>query len=55
VNTPDMLAPDRPSHGLADLAAAVSKADTMGIITCLTQRAPELLATEIARSCRAAD
>jgi NADH:quinone reductase (non-electrogenic) len=37
--------------GLADLAAAVSNAGGLGIITALTQRTPELLAKEIAR-CR---
>lgn len=37
--------------GLADLAAAVSNAGGLGIITALTQRTPELLAREIAR-CR---
>ena len=38
--------------GLAELAAAVSNAGGLGIITGLTQRTPELLAREIAR-CRA--
>jgi nitronate monooxygenase len=38
--------------GLAELAAAVSNAGGLGIITGLTQRTPELLAGEIAR-CRA--
>ena len=38
--------------GLAELAAAVSNAGGLGIITGLTQRTPELLAEEIAR-CRA--
>jgi len=37
--------------GLAELAAAVSNAGGLGIITGLTQRTPELLAQEIAR-CR---
>ena len=37
--------------GFAELAAAVSNAGGLGIITGLTQRTPELLATEIAR-CR---
>ncbi|MBK6615311.1 nitronate monooxygenase family protein [Ottowia sp.] len=37
--------------GLAELAAAVSNAGGLGIITGLTQRTPELLAKEIAR-CR---
>ncbi len=37
--------------GLADLAAAVSNAGGLGIITALTQRTPELLAREIAK-CR---
>ena len=37
--------------GLAELAAAVSNAGGLGIITGLTQRTPELLAREIAR-CR---
>ena len=37
--------------GLADLAAAVSNAGGLGIITALTQKTPELLAREIAR-CR---
>ncbi|HYP84627.1 nitronate monooxygenase [Variovorax sp.] len=37
--------------GLADLAAAVSNAGGLGIITGLTQKTPELLAREIAR-CR---
>ena len=37
--------------GFAELAAAVSNAGGMGIITGLTQRTPELLANEIAR-CR---
>jgi NADH:quinone reductase (non-electrogenic) len=37
--------------GLAELAAAVSNAGGLGIITGLTQRSPELLAKEIAR-CR---
>ena len=37
--------------GLADLAAAVSNAGGLGIITGLTQKTPELLAKEIAR-CR---
>jgi len=35
--------------GFADLAAAVSDAGGLGIITALTQRTPELLAKEIAR------
>ena len=38
--------------GSADLAAAVSNAGGLGIITALTLRTPELLAKEIAR-CRA--
>ncbi len=38
--------------GLAELAAAVSNAGGLGIITGLTQRTPELLANEIAK-CRA--
>ncbi|WP_159918282.1 nitronate monooxygenase family protein [Pantoea sp. 18069] len=38
--------------GLAELAAAVSNAGGLGLITGLTQRTPELLAREIAR-CRA--
>ncbi len=38
--------------GLAELAAAVSNAGGLGIITGLTQRTPELLAKEIAR-CKA--
>ena len=38
--------------GLAELAAAVSNAGGLGIITGLTQRTPKLLAQEIAR-CRA--
>src|SRR5579862_7186453 len=37
--------------GFAELAAAVSDAGGLGIITGLTQRTPELLAKEIAR-CR---
>lgn len=37
--------------GLAELAAAVSNAGGLGVITGLTQRTPELLAREIAR-CR---
>lgn len=37
--------------GLAELAAAVSNAGGLGLITALTQRTPELLAREIAR-CR---
>ena len=37
--------------GLAELAAAVSNAGGLGVITGLTQRTPELLANEIAR-CR---
>ena len=37
--------------GLADLAAAVSNAGGLGLITALTQKTPELLAREIAR-CR---
>src|SRR5437660_2367327 len=37
--------------GFAELAAAVSNAGGLGIITSLTQRTPELLAKEIAR-CR---
>jgi len=37
--------------GLAELAAAVSNAGALGIITGLTQKTPELLAREIAR-CR---
>lgn len=37
--------------GLAELAAAVSNAGGLGVITGLTQRTPELLAQEIAR-CR---
>ena len=35
--------------GLAELAAAVSNAGGLGIITGLTQKTPELLATEIAK------
>jgi len=35
--------------GLADLAAAVSNAGGLGIITALTQKTPEMLAEEIAR------
>jgi NADH:quinone reductase (non-electrogenic) len=35
--------------GLADLAAAVSNAGALGIITALTQKTPELLAREIRR------
>ena len=38
--------------GLADLAAAVSNAGGLGLITGLTQRTPDDLAKEIAR-CRA--
>ena len=38
--------------GFAELAAAVSNAGGLGIITGLTQKTPELLAKEIAR-CRA--
>src|SRR5258708_12984585 len=38
--------------GFAELAAAVSNAGALGIITGLTQRTPENLAREIAR-CRA--
>ncbi|WP_397423046.1 NAD(P)H-dependent flavin oxidoreductase, partial [Phenylobacterium sp.] len=38
--------------GLAEMAAAVSNAGGLGIITGLTQRTPEALAAEIAR-CRA--
>jgi len=38
--------------GTADLAAAVSNAGGLGVITALTQRTPELLEREIAR-CRA--
>ncbi|MBO6669796.1 nitronate monooxygenase family protein, partial [Parvibaculum sp.] len=38
--------------GLAEMAAAVSNAGGLGIITGLTQRTPEKLAAEIAR-CRA--
>ncbi|WP_397404090.1 NAD(P)H-dependent flavin oxidoreductase [Phenylobacterium sp.] len=38
--------------GLAEMAAAVSNAGGLGIITGLTQRTPELLAAEIAR-CKA--
>jgi NADH:quinone reductase (non-electrogenic) len=38
--------------GFAELAAAVSSAGGLGIITALTQRTPELLANEI-RRCRA--
>ncbi len=38
--------------GLAEMAAAVSNAGGLGLITGLTQRTPELLANEIAR-CRA--
>lgn len=38
--------------GFAELAAAVSNAGGLGLITALTQRTPELLAREIAR-CRA--
>src|SRR5690606_19284974 len=38
--------------GYAELAAAVSNAGGLGIITALTQKTPELLAREIAR-CRA--
>jgi nitronate monooxygenase len=37
--------------GFADLAAAVSNAGGLGVITALTQKTPELLAREIAR-CR---
>src|SRR6202161_374518 len=37
--------------GFAELAAAVSNAGGLGVITGLTQRTPELLAKEIAR-CR---
>ena len=37
--------------GYAELAATVSNAGGLGIITALTQRTPELLANEIAR-CR---
>ena len=37
--------------GLAEMAAAVSNAGGLGIITGLTQRTPELLSKEIAR-CR---
>ena len=37
--------------GFAELAAAVSNAGGLGIITGLTQRTPEMLAKEIAR-CR---
>src|SRR6201995_2146198 len=37
--------------GYAELAAAVSNAGGLGIITGLTQKTPELLAAEIAR-CR---
>jgi NADH:quinone reductase (non-electrogenic) len=37
--------------GLAELAAAVSNAGGLGMITGLSQRTPELLAKEIAR-CR---
>ena len=37
--------------GFAELAAAVSNAGGLGIITGLTQRTPELLANEI-RRCR---
>ena len=37
--------------GRAELAAAVSNAGALGILTGLTQRTPELLAVEIAR-CR---
>ena len=37
--------------GFAEMAAAVSNAGGLGIITGLTQRTPELLAKEIAR-CR---
>jgi nitronate monooxygenase len=37
--------------GLAELAAAVSNAGGLGIVTALTQKTPELLAREIAR-CR---
>ena len=37
--------------GLAEMAAAVSNAGGLGIITALTQRTPELLAAEIAK-CR---
>jgi nitronate monooxygenase len=37
--------------GFAELAAAVSNAGGLGIITGLTQKTPELLAKEIAR-CR---
>jgi len=37
--------------GLAELAAAVSNAGGLGVITALTQKTPELLAKEIAR-CR---
>eukprot|EP01041_Mallomonas_annulata_P041274 gene41274-65322_t len=35
--------------GLAEMAAAVSNAGGLGIITGLTQRTPELLAAEIAK------
>ena len=35
--------------GFAELAAAVSNAGGLGIITALTQKTPELLAKEIAR------
>ena len=35
--------------GFAEMAAAVSNAGGLGIITGLTQRTPELLAKEIAR------
>lgn len=41
--------------GLAELAAAVSNAGGLGVITGLTQRAPELLAREIARCCEMTD
>ena len=37
--------------GFAELAAAVSNAGGLGIITALTQKTPELLAKEISR-CR---
>ena len=36
--------------GFAELAAAVSEAGGLGIITGLTQKTPELLAQEIAKA-----
>jgi NAD(P)H-dependent flavin oxidoreductase YrpB (nitropropane dioxygenase family) len=38
--------------GFAELAAAVSNAGGLGLITGLTQRTPELLANEIAAAAR---